>query len=60
MIVVKEIKKKKDIKKFVMFPIKMYKKEKRYIPCIVGDEMELLNKKKNPAYEYCETIKIKK
>ena len=55
MIVVKEIKKKKDIKKFVMFPIKMYKKEKRYIPCIVGDEIKLLNKKKNPAYEYCET-----
>lgn len=55
MIVVKEITKKKDIKKFVMFPIKMYKKEKNYIPCMVGDEMNLLNKKKNPAYEYCET-----
>ncbi len=32
-----------------MFPIKMYKKEKRYIPCIVGDEMKLLNKKEEPC-----------
>jgi hypothetical protein len=55
MIVVREIFKKKDIKKFIDFPNKLYKKNPYYIPCFFSDEMNLLNKKKNPAYEYCET-----
>lgn len=50
-----EITKKKDIKKFIDFPNKLYKDNPYYVPCIFGDELKNLNKKKNPAYDYCET-----
>ncbi len=55
MITIKEISKKRDLKKFIDFPIKLYKDNKYYIPPFFGDELNLLNKKKNPAYDYCET-----
>lgn len=55
MIVVKEITKKSDIKKFVDFPNKLYKDNEYYVPAFFGDELNMLNPKKNPAYEYCET-----
>ncbi|HHX80365.1 MAG TPA: hypothetical protein GX692_04815 [Acholeplasmataceae bacterium] len=55
MLVIKEIEKKRDIKKFVDFPNKLYKDNPYYIPPFFGDELNLLNKKKNAAYEYCET-----
>ncbi len=55
MITIKEIEKKKDIKKFVDFPNKLYKDNEYYVPAVFSDELNLLNKKKNPAYEYCET-----
>lgn len=55
MIIVKEIEKKKDIKKFVDFPNKLYKDNPYYVPPFFGDELNLLDKNKNAAYEYCET-----
>ncbi|MDD4000271.1 MAG: hypothetical protein PHX62_05195 [Bacilli bacterium] len=55
MIIVKEIEKKSDLKKFVDFPNKLYKNNQYYIPAFFSDEFNLLNKEKNAAYEYCET-----
>jgi len=55
MITIKEITSKKDIKKFVDFPNHLYKNNKYYIPCFYADELKMLNPKKNPAYQYCET-----
>jgi GNAT superfamily N-acetyltransferase len=55
MIIIKEVKTKKDLKKFVEFPIKLYRGCEYYVPAIAMDEMEKFNPKKNPAYEFCET-----
>ncbi|MCQ2776497.1 MAG: hypothetical protein MJ217_02090 [Bacilli bacterium] len=47
MIKIKEINSKKDLKIFVNFPIKLYKKCFYYVPMIYQDEMNLLNENKN-------------
>ena len=55
MIIIKEVISKKDLKKFVLFPVELYKNNPYYVPPIIIDEMSMFNKKKNPAYEFCET-----
>ena len=55
MITIKEITSKKDKKKFVDFPNRLYRNNKYYIPPFFQDELEMLNPKKNAAYQYCET-----
>lgn len=41
-------------KKFVKFPIELYKNNLYYVPSLIIDEMGTLDEKKNPASEYCE------
>ena len=55
MVTIKEVKTKKDLKKFVEFPILLYKDCEYFVPQLVGDEMAKFNPKKNPAYAFCET-----
>ena len=50
-----EVKNKKDLKKWVEFPNKLYKKVDAYVPFLFSDEMATFDKEKNPAYEFCET-----
>ncbi len=54
-VIIKEVKTKKDLKKWVDFPNKLYKGNKYYVPFLFNDEMDTFTKEKNPAYEYCET-----
>lgn len=54
-IVVKEVVSKKDLKKWVDFPNKLYRKNKYYVPFLFNDEMDTFNKEKNPAYDFCQT-----
>jgi len=49
-----EVKNKRDLRKFVNFPLKLYKDSKEFVPSIVFDEMNTLSATKNPAYEYCD------
>lgn len=39
---------------FVKFPITLYKDTPYYVPPLVLDELETLNTKKNPAFDFCE------
>lgn len=55
MITVKEVKTKRDLNKFIDFPVKLYKDNPYFVPSLFSDEMMNLSPKKNPAYEYCET-----
>lgn len=55
MVVVKEVLTKKDLKKFINFPVELYKDSPYYVPALYIEEMENFNPKKNPAYEFCET-----
>ena len=52
---IKEVTSKKDLKKWVDFPNKLYKNVGAYVPFLFTDEMDTFTKSKNPAYEFCET-----
>ena len=54
-VVIKQVSTRKDMKKWVDFPNKLYKKVDAYVPFLFNDEMDTFNEKKNPAYEYCES-----
>ena len=50
-----EVLTRKQLKSWVDFPNKMYKKNPSFVPFMFNDEMDTFNKEKNPAYEFCET-----
>ena len=54
-VVIKEVVTKKDLKKWVDFPNKMYRKIPQFVPFLFPDEIDTFTKEKNPAYEFCET-----
>ena len=54
-IIIKEVVSKSDLKKWVDFPNKLYKKVEPYVPFLMIDEMDTFTKGKNPAYEFCDT-----
>lgn len=54
-VIIKEVVTKKDLKKWVDFPNKMYKKVPQFVPFLFPDELDTFTKEKNPAYEFCET-----
>ncbi len=54
-IIIKEVVGKKDLKKWVDFPNKLYKNIPAYVPFLFNDEMDTFTKSKNPAYDFCET-----
>ncbi len=53
-IIIKEVKNKKELKKFVNFPYELYKDNKYWIPQLKRDEINLFRKEKNPAFDFCE------
>ncbi|MCU0289099.1 MAG: N-acetyltransferase [Acidobacteria bacterium] len=48
---IRAVETKKDLKKFVKVPFDFYKGNDCWVPPLIMDEMEIFNKKKNPAYE---------
>ena len=52
---IKEVLTKGQLKKWVDFPNKLYKKVPAYVPFLMTDELSTFNKKENLAYEFCET-----
>ncbi len=55
-VIIKEIdsNNKSDKKAFVKFPISLYKDCPYYVPPLILDELQTLNPKKNPAFDFCE------
>lgn len=54
MVAVKEVKTKKELRKFVDFPNRLYRGCVNFVPALYADDMDDWNPKKNPAFEYCE------
>jgi hypothetical protein len=54
MITIKEAKTKKELVDFIKFPFQLYKGNKYWVPPIIADELETLDKTKNPAFESAE------
>lgn len=57
-VVVKEVKSRKDLKKFINFPKKLYKDNEYYVPTLNSDIKTMFNRKKNAAYEYCDSLLV--
>ncbi|MDR1094427.1 MAG: N-acetyltransferase [Clostridiales bacterium] len=55
MITIKEAITKRDLKKFVDFPVALYKDCPYFVPPLRMDELKLTNPKKNPSSPYCRT-----
>ena len=55
MIIIKEVKTKKDLKKFIKFPIKLYKDYPNYIPPIIQDDIKDFSFMRNPSYKVCKS-----
>ncbi len=53
-VIVKEVTSKSELRKFVDFPNKLYKDVEQFVPAFFDDDMDDWDKKKNPAFEYCE------
>lgn len=54
MMEIKEVKTKKEMKQFIMFPFELYKNDKNWVPPLIFDEKNTFNPKKNPSLEFCE------
>ena len=54
MVEVREVLSKRELRKFVEFPNRLYADVPQYIPPMTGDELEDWDRKKNPAFSYCD------
>ena len=43
-----------DYKDFVNFPFKLYKDSKYWVPPIINEELEMMDKKNNPVFKNAE------
>lgn len=55
-VIIKEVKSKRDLRRFVQFGIDLYEGNPYYCPPIFMDEMDTFNPKKNPALEVSEFV----
>jgi len=53
-ITIHEVISRKELKRFVMFPFKLFANNKYWVPPLISDEMDTLRKEINPSFEYCE------
>jgi GNAT superfamily N-acetyltransferase len=53
-IIIKEINNTKLLRKFIDFPLKLYKDNPYYVPSLKTDEINTLHWDRNPAFDYCE------
>lgn len=54
MIIIKEVVTRGDLKKFVQYPVKLFKGVEQFSPSIFEDEMDNLTPGKNPAFTWCD------
>ena len=54
MVTVKKVTTKKEIKTFVNFPNILYADDPLFVPATYSDDLGDWNRKKNPAFEYCD------
>ena len=52
---IKKVLTRRDLKKFVNFPERLYKDNPYYVPPLVFDQMDTLDQKKGAAQEFCDS-----
>lgn len=56
MIQIAEISGRKELRKFVSFAIQLYKDNDCYVPPLIEDEVDTLDRTKNPALRFCDSV----
>ena len=51
---IREVQTKAELRKFVDYPNELYKDVPQFVPAFYGDDLADWDKKKNPAFDYCE------
>lgn len=54
MVTIKEVKTRKQLKTFLLYPQKLYRGCPEFVPSMLGDDFDNWNRKKNPAFTYCD------
>ena len=54
MVEVREVRTRRELRKFVDYPNELYKDVPQYIPSMYADDMDDWDPQKNPAFSYCE------
>ena len=57
-IIIKEITTKKELNDFIKFQLSHYKDNRYFIPPLINDELNTFDKKKNPVFDFCETVQF--
>lgn len=52
---IKEVTSRRELRQFIDFPYRLYRKDPRWIPPLIRAEKESLDPKKNPSFDHCET-----
>jgi hypothetical protein len=55
-VLIKEVKSKRDKRKFIHLPQKVHRNDQTWLPPIYLDEWELFNERKNKSYQYADTV----
>ena len=51
---IKRVTSRRDMKRFIKLPLRLYKNNPYYVPALTFDEINTFNPAKNPAFEFCE------
>ena len=54
MVEIREVKSKSDLRRFVAYPNKLYRDVPQFMPPLQSEDMADWDRKKNPAFEYCD------
>ncbi|HEY8499077.1 MAG TPA: hypothetical protein VIL89_00535, partial [Clostridia bacterium] len=54
MVEIVEVKNRKQLKDFIYFPFRLYEDNPYWVPPLIMDEYNTLDRRKNPAFEYCD------
>ena len=51
---IQRVENRKDLRRFVLFPLSLYRNNPYYVPNLNSDEYTTLSREKNPAFKYCD------
>jgi len=55
-VTIRKVESRGDLRRFIRFPLHLYKGCDNWVPALEGDEFDTFNPKVNDAYEYCESV----
>ncbi len=53
---IREVRTRRDMRRFVLFPEKLYRGCVNWVPALLDDEYRTLDRRRNPAFEFCEAV----